>query len=136
LRPDALQRILVQLADSIESDAGRLSKRRNYIQEQLIKGHLELLLGLLRTRSSLNQQARCLLSPGEPLTERFARIVDKITDKVCDYRIPISSRIRLTLAKPSALHNTPDLLYALRLYLTGDTGARAIQVTGVSEDDE
>jgi hypothetical protein len=32
--------------------------------------------------------------------------------------------------------STPDLLYALRLYLTGDVGADAIRVTGVNDGED
>ena len=44
-------------------------------------------------------------------------------------------RISLQIEKPEILRNTPDLLYALRMYLTGDSGANTIVISGVSDDD-
>ena len=45
------------------------------------------------------------------------------------------SRISLQIEKPEMFRNTPDLLYALRMYLTGDSGADTIDITGVSDED-
>jgi len=38
------------------------------------------------------------------------------------------------IKKPEAFSNTPDLLYALRMYLTGDSGANTVVITEVTED--
>ena len=35
--------------------------------------------------------------------------------------------------KPEIFHNTPDLLYALTVYLTGDSGANTVIIRGVSD---
>ena len=37
---------------------------------------------------------------------------------------------------PNLGRDPPDLLYALRLYLTGDVGANAIRVTGVNDGED
>ena len=44
------------------------------------------------------------------------------------------SRISLQIEKPEMFRKTPDLLYALRMYLTGDSGANTIVITGVSDE--
>ena len=44
------------------------------------------------------------------------------------------SRVQIFLQKPQG-DRTPDLLYALRLYLTGDDGANAIHISSVSDSD-
>ena len=48
--------------------------------------------------------------------------------------IELYSRIALQLDKPEAFTNTPDLLYALKMYLTCDSGANTIQITGVTDE--
>jgi len=42
--------------------------------------------------------------------------------------IKLFSRVKINIQKPSG-DRTPDLLYALRLYLTGDDGANAIHIS-------
>ena len=50
-----------------------------------------------------------------------------------DDDIELRSRINLQIEKPEMFRNTPDLLYALRMFLTGDSGANAICITGISD---
>ena len=45
------------------------------------------------------------------------------------------SRINLQIKRSKIFRNIPDLLYALRMYLTGDSGANTIVITGVSDED-
>ena len=47
--------------------------------------------------------------------------------------ISIKSRIALQMNKPKMFNRTPDLLYAIKAYLSCDTGANTIQITGVSD---
>ena len=98
---------------------------------------LELLLGLLRTRASSSAEIRMLLQPHQKITKELLKQVDRIIDIFAKSpRLFLFSRVQLGQlpAKPEGDH-TPDLLYALRLYLTGDDGANAIQITGVADDD-
>jgi hypothetical protein len=99
-----------------------------------VASELELCLGLLRTRESGDERIRRVLAPGGPLAHRLAEVIETIEDRVVASGIPFRTRIALNVAKPQAIRS-PDLLYALRLYLTGDSGARAIQVTEVSDDE-
>jgi hypothetical protein len=131
---DDLGTTLQRLADALEFDATWVSEEHDYYQEEVVKDHLEILLGLLSTRGSMDSGIRSFLAPGQPLTERVAQVVERIADKLCQHNVPLRSRVRLSVAKPPALYNTPDLLYALRLYLTGDSAARVIKVTGVSDE--
>jgi hypothetical protein len=55
-----------------------------------------------------------------------------VTDRVAKAKIQFFSRVQINLAKPKGDH-TPDLLYALRLYLTGDDGANAIHIASVTD---
>jgi hypothetical protein len=95
---------------------------------------LELLLGLLRTRMSPNTEMKMLLQPHQKITKELAKQVERVTEVVAQSNVPLFSRVQLNVQKPDG-DRTPDLLYALRLYLTGDDGAHAIHVASVSDGD-
>lgn len=95
---------------------------------------LELLLGLLRTRASTNQKIKMLLQPHQEITKELAKQVDRVTEIVAQSKVTLFSRVQLNISKPDG-DRTPDLLYALRLYLSGDDGANAIHITSVSDND-
>ena len=95
---------------------------------------LELLLGLLRTRASANSEIKMLLQPHQKITKELAKEVERIMEQVVQSNVQLLSRIKLSIQKPTG-DRTPDLLYALRLYLTGDDGANAIHISSVSDND-
>ena len=99
-----------------------------------LKDHLELVLGLLRTRGSEDAERRRLLDPGTSTTRALAKVIDQILDSASTRNLPLNSRLLLAVNKPLKLSNTPDLLYALTLYLTGDDSASAIRVLEIKED--
>ena len=95
---------------------------------------LELLLGLLRTRASSNPEIKMLLQPHQKITKELAKQVERVTDIVFQSNVSLFSRVQLSIQKPEG-DRTPDLLYALRLYLTGDDGANAIHVASISDSE-
>lgn len=95
---------------------------------------LELLLGLLRTRSSSDPEIRALLQPHQKITRELAKQVERVTEIVAKSNASLFSRVQIRLQKPEG-DLTPDLLYALRLYLTGDDGANAIHISSVSDSE-
>jgi len=115
-------------------------KRIQVQQSEYGTGHvsakpLELLLGLLRTRSSENPGIKKILQPQEEITKAFAQQVDRIEEIVAKTDVRLFSRVKIDVQKPEGVR-TPDLLYALRLYLTGDDGANAIHITSVSDTED
>ena len=97
---------------------------------------LELLLGMLRTRNSPNEEIRMLLQPHQKITKELTKQVERIAKIVADLHVSLFSRVQLVQLPPKPEGDkTPDLLYALGLYLTNDDGANAIQITGVSDGD-
>jgi hypothetical protein len=96
---------------------------------------LELLLGLLRTRASDDPEIRMLLQPHQKMTKQFAEQIDRIEDIIAETHVTLFSRVQINIQKPAGVR-TPELLYALRLYLTGDDGANAIHITGISDGDD
>jgi hypothetical protein len=96
---------------------------------------LEFLLGLLRTRASDDPEIKMLLQPHQRITKQLAEQIDRIEETVSESNISLFSRVQIDVRKPEGVR-TPDLLYALRLYLTGDDGANAIHITGISDTDD
>jgi len=95
---------------------------------------LELLLGLLRTRSSANPEIQMLLQPHQKITKELAKQVERVTEVVAQSNVTLFSRVQINLQKPQG-DRTSDLLYALRLYLTGDDGANAIHISSISDNE-
>lgn len=96
--------------------------------------HLELLLALLRSRGIEGEEFKMVFAPDNDLTKKYVTLVDDVSRIVIDRNIELKSRISLQIEKPEMFRNTPDLLYALRMYLTGDAGASTIGITSVSDD--
>ncbi|MEQ6970783.1 DUF2357 domain-containing protein [Pectobacterium polaris] len=96
--------------------------------------HLELLLALLRSRGIEGEEFKMIFAPSNDLTKKYVTLVDDISRIVIDSDIELKSRISLQIEKPEMFRNTPDLLYALRMYLTGDLGASSIGITSVLDD--
>ena len=91
---------------------------------------LELLLALLRLR----EKNPNFLHPKEEITKKFISILDKITKKVITKNLKFNSRVELEVDKPKEFKKTPTLLYALRLYLSGDVRANNIKILGIIDE--
>jgi len=95
--------------------------------------HLELLLALLRMRRDEDKNLKTLLAPGRKLTEDYVKLVDEATELFRSSDFELRSRINLQeVEKPEVDSDTPDLLYALRMYLTGDSGANSIWIADIN----
>ena len=96
---------------------------------------LELLLGLIRTRASSNSEIKMLLQPHQKISKELAHQVERVAEIVAQSNVTLFSRVQINIQKPDGDRRTPDLLYALRLFLTGDDGANAIRISSVSDSD-
>jgi hypothetical protein len=91
---------------------------------------LELLLAMLRLR-----EKHPYLIPKQENTLSFLEVVDEITQYFIINQILLKSRLKISVDKGDTFANTPDLLYALRVYLSGDNhNGKAIKIVGVNED--
>jgi cold shock CspA family protein len=98
--------------------------------------HLELLLALLRSRGSEDENTKMIFSPDNDLTKKFVTLVYDVSEILIDNGIELKSRVDLSNVNvPEYLSRTPTLLIALRQFLTGDKAANAIIVKGVSDED-
>ena len=99
--------------------------------------HCELLLGLLRTRDSTDPEIKTLLQPSQGITKEIAEQVEQATASLAGESVRLKSRVQVAdLPEKQEGDDTPDILYALRLYLTGEEEANAIRVTDVSDGED
>ena len=74
-----------------------------------------------------------ILAPNKELTEKYRKVVKDILDRVVKKNIELKSYISFDLEKPLGFEKTPDLLYALDMYLTGDNKANTISIIGTDD---
>lgn len=124
-----------RLNEYLTKDITLLKKKGPYYKWNPFILCLELLLALLRTRESSEPTISSLFSYGSNLSNQLLSTVEKITDKQGEalaYQLQqpkVVARVKLTVNKPDSYHRTPDLLYALKLYLSGEDGADLITIT-------
>lgn len=137
LTEDEVILILEKLYSSLNLKIREKNKFLRYKTKELrssIVIRLELLLGLLRSRLN-NDQIKKYFCPDQKIIKNYIKLIDTITQKIILENITLKSRIELSIEKPQDFKNTPDLLYALRMYLSGNIEAtQSIKVLGVSDD--
>jgi len=135
LNYDEIERILLGLLECLKLGHRRVVAGAMGEQVAILCRHLELLLALFRTRAFEDQSIKELLSPNKEISKRFITLIEDISKILADKDINLQSRISIQIEKPEIFHNTPDLLYALRVYLTGDSGANAVVIRGISDSE-
>lgn len=136
LTKDQIETLSKNLYISLDYDLKMLKElknKKNY--QQILARHLELLLALLRSRGSDGEEFKSILAPNKELTKKYVDLLDNLVSTLGKNKIKLKSRISLQIEKPKELQNTPDLLYALQMYLTGNSGANTISVTNIKEED-
>jgi hypothetical protein len=130
-----LAKVTRRTLTEIKNADGKRSLRKHEVA--FFTRYCELLLGLLRSRDSEDPEVRMLLQPHQALTKELAEQVERATAFVAQASVRLESRVQVAnLPEKPEGEDTPDLLYALRLYLTGDVGANAIRVTGVNDEND
>jgi hypothetical protein len=121
------------LYDCLKFDLTKVVNDGTKYQIATLCKHLELLLALLRSRDNENEMFKMIFFPNNDLTKKYVILIDEVAKIVNDEGIELNSRINLQIEKPEMFRNAPDLLYALRMYLTGDSEANTIVITRVAE---
>lgn len=133
-----LQCMSLQIVSCLNYHVGEIKRNAKYCGEKRILNILrlvELMLALLRSRRSANSDIQKLLAPDSDISKKLVDLLDELAVILYKGNVSVRSRINFQIKKPKAFSNTPDLLYALRLYLTGDSGANTIVVESVDDDD-
>jgi hypothetical protein len=119
-----LKAISEHLYECLKSDSGNVSEKTMLT----IAKHMELLLALLRTRSFDDKSVKKIFIPNSKFSNEFIIIIDTILDQIIEKNLKLQSYLKFDVKKPDNLYNTPDLIYALRLYLTGDSDAHLLKL--------
>ena len=104
---------------------------------------LELILAILRCRGSEDIKIKEAVELFSNLSESMRYCWEKVNDNLGIHLYKqmqksnnrVISRIKLEMNKPQGYEKTPDILYALRLYLTGEDGANQISITELVDSD-
>lgn len=124
-----IDKLLNSLSLKIKNSSKKELIRYGQIKISVVN-RLELLLAILRYRKQ-----ELILKPEEYITKEYIQIIDKISKIIIKDNLKFNSRIQLNIQKSVDFKNTPDLLYALRMYLSGDIEAtQSIKVLGVTDD--
>jgi hypothetical protein len=133
LTESQLRTIIESLCTCLGAPQSKLLSKRDDFAVARFCRFLELLLALLRTRESKDKQIKKMLGPNQEITKKFIELLDKISKFIIINKIQLNSRINLQIDKPEMFRDVPDLLYVLRMYLSCDSGANAISISGVNE---
>jgi cold shock CspA family protein len=134
LTKENLEALSINLYGCLDFDFHKVVNDGKGYQIETLSKHLELLLALLRSRGIEGEEFKMVFAPDNDLTKKYVILIDDVSRIVFNSGINLKSRINLQIEKPEMFRNTPDLLYALRMYLTGDAGASAIGITSVLDD--
>ena len=128
-----LKEIIPVLHKDIERLLEKTDQERS--RKQLVS-QFEVLLALLRTRESGSVEAKSFLSPDSKYGVKFLKQIDQSIDVFVKHKYELFTRVSLEVSKPEFAQKQPDLLYALRLFLTGDDQAKMIRISGISQGDD
>ena len=131
----SIKEISKKIRIGISRPASEERDRRLTIDTASAKYDFEVLLALIRLRNCPDSEVARILVPGSPTSTILLDIVDSFAKLIVANRLTISSRISPKIHKPEQLAPMPDLLYVLRLLLSGDDGANNITLDVGDEDD-
>jgi len=133
-----IEQLSKRLNLAFEGDIKKLKGNKQLFKWNSLLRRLELLLALMRCRASDNKEIKGLLAVGSPISGQFEQIIARVNESLGEelYNAmqrdnKIFSRVKLNLSKPQGYSKTVDILYALKLYLTGEDGANQITIKEV-----
>ena len=141
LNAEQVSSLTHRLNDSLLNEINKLKKQDKFFKWNAFILRLELLLALLRTRESEDPEVCKLFAYDSELCVLMRETIKQVTNKqgvaLADQlsQPKIVSRVKLSVDKPAAYYRTPDLLYALKLYLSGEDGADQIMITELMNSD-
>lgn len=135
-----LKKSLKSIIARIESSASSMSEKRGVddrMRKELASAryNFEVMLALVRLRRGADSEVAHMFAPESRNSTALLELVDSFAKILATHQLTLFSRISLNIDKPKTLGATPDLLYALRLLLSGDDGASAISINEVGDDE-
>ncbi|GHG74477.1 hypothetical protein GCM10010919_27970 [Alishewanella longhuensis] len=134
IKLDDLSEISQNLYDCLNFDLEKVASEVKGYQVATLSKHLELLFALLRSRESEDKEYKLIFSPVNELTKKYVKLLDEISKTINEKRVTLKFRINLEIEKPEIFKDTPDLIYALQSYVTGDSGANNIVISSINDD--
>ncbi len=131
----SIKEISKKIKTGISRPASEERDRRLTIDTASAKYDFEVLLALIRLRKSPDDEVARIFAPDTPMSTMLLDLVDSFAKLIVTNQLPFSSRVSPKISKPEQLVAMPDLLYVLRLLLSGDDGANNIIVEVGEEDD-
>lgn len=128
------KRVLSVLENSLEELKASHGEQEVVCLRDITK-YLELLFALLRTRNSRDDATRSVLQPYQEVAKDLCSVIDLMTELSVSRGLQYKSRVVLDVSSKPVDDLTPDLLYALRVYLTGESTANLIRITGIIDDE-
>ena len=125
--------LLLRTENCLKFDLQRLGQPGRAQDVGILTRHLELLLALLRSRESQDDEIRLLLVPGSAIARRLLALTDAIACKALEKNIALTSRIHLEIIESVISSEDVALVYALRCYLSGDSGGSSIVISAIDE---
>ncbi|WP_418186561.1 hypothetical protein [Aliarcobacter lanthieri] len=120
---------IIEILYSVLSYNFKQFKQGKFLLINIVR-NLELLFAILRLREKFS-----ILCLDNYQTQNYIILIDEITKYIVNEKIELRTRLKFDLTIADNFENTPDLLYALRVYLSGNIKAtQSIRVLGVSDD--
>lgn len=136
-----IEQVSKKLNLAFKGDINKLKGNNSPDKWNSLLRRLELLLALMRCRASDDNEIKNLLAVGSPISDQFEQVISKVNESLGEglYNAmkkdnKIFSRVKLNLRKPKGYSKTVDILYALKLYLTGEDGVNQITITELVSD--
>ncbi len=101
---------------------------------------LELAFSLIRLRTCENKSIACSMEVGSDNSDKLLHAIQLLNKKlggklfkVLQPDSKVQCRVHLgNISKPDSFNKTPDILYALNMYLSGDDGANCITISEIT----
>ena len=107
-------------------------KRRQFVRNSAEP--LELLLGLLRFRSTNRDAVKKMIHPNHNFAVELGEQVERIAEIYLKVGTPFHSRIQISgIDNDYRIH---ILFFALRQFLSGEDSSSAIRITGISDEEK
>lgn len=128
---------LLDYFDTAVESLYQICEKKNFgpLYERKITACLEYILAVYRLRSLENKDLNLYLSRNEPIIQKLYYVLEIIVDAIINGNLEINSFLKLDIPNKGVYCDIPDLLYALLVYVTGDSDADDIRIVGLSIND-